>query len=127
MEVFEGMPHFENNCNRVPRTVLLVDTSRNNQKLSKVLGLLNSQLKPEGLRIRTLSPIRRFGQGLPYSLHRPFSQGTILQEQSAQNRRRTKHNTYRPLDYHWVILSTSKPFNYFLARHDEIRYAFDPP
>ena len=34
--------------------------------------------------------------------------------------------TYRPLDDHWVILSTSKAFNYFRVGRDEIRCAFDP-
>ena len=38
-----------------------------------------------------------------------------------------KHKTYRPLDDHWVILSTSNAFDYFRARRDEIRFTFDPP
>ena len=32
---------------------------------------------------------------------------------------------YGPLDDHWVILSTSKAFNYFQARRDKIRCVFD--
>ena len=35
---------------------------------------------------------------------------------------RTKHNTFRPLDDHRVILSTWKAFDYFRARPDEIRF-----
>ena len=35
--------------------------------------------------------------------------------------------TYHPLDDHWVILSTSKAFEYFRARGDEIVFTFDPP
>ena len=38
-----------------------------------------------------------------------------------------KHKAYSPLDDRWVILTTSKAFDYFRARRDEIRYAFDPP
>ena len=40
--------------------------------------------------------------------------------------KRAKYKTYSPLDDHWVILSTSNAFNYFRARRDEIRFAFDP-
>ena len=34
--------------------------------------------------------------------------------------------TYSPLDDRWVILTTSKAFDYFRARRDEIRFVFDP-
>ena len=37
------------------------------------------------------------------------------------------YKTYCALDDRWVILTTSKAFQYFLARRDEIRFAFDPP
>ena len=40
---------------------------------------------------------------------------------------RAKHKTYRPLDDHLVILSTSKAFDYFRAQGDEIRFKFGPP
>ena len=38
---------------------------------------------------------------------------------------RAKHKTYSPLDDHWVILSSSKAFDYFRTRRDEIRCVFD--
>ena len=41
--------------------------------------------------------------------------------------RRAKHKTYSPLDDQWFILSSSKAFNYFRTRRDEIRCVFDPP
>ena len=37
-----------------------------------------------------------------------------------------KHKTYLPRDDQWVILSTSKAFDYFRARRDEIRFTSDP-
>ena len=36
-------------------------------------------------------------------------------------------STRPPLDDHWVIISTSKAFNYFPSRRDKIRCPFDPP
>ena len=36
-----------------------------------------------------------------------------------------KHKAYNPLDDYWVILTTSKAFDYFRARRDEVRFAFD--
>ena len=39
---------------------------------------------------------------------------------------RAEHKTYSPLDDHWVILTTSKAFDYFRARRDEIRFVYDP-
>ena len=40
---------------------------------------------------------------------------------------RVQHKTYSRLDDQWVILSSSKAFNYFRTRRDEIRCVFDPP
>ena len=77
--------------------------------------------------IRTLSPLRRFRQGPPYSPNRLVSQSATLLEWSVQGCQRAEHNTYCPLDDHWVILTISKAFHYFRARRDEIRFAFDPP
>ena len=34
---------------------------------------------------------------------------------------------YSPLDDRWVMLMTSKAFQYFRVRRYEIRFAFDPP
>ena len=45
-----------------------------------------------------------------YSPHRLASQSAMLQERSVQGCRRTKYKTHSPLDDHWIILSTSKPF-----------------
>ena len=41
--------------------------------------------------------------------------------------RRDEHKTYGPLDDYWVILSTSKAYDYLRARRDEICFVFDPP
>ena len=77
--------------------------------------------------IRALSPLRRFGQVLSYSPRRLVSQSAMLEERSVQGCRRAKHKTYSPLDDQLVILSTSKAFDYFKARRDEIRFISDPP
>ena len=49
----------------------------------------------------------------------------MLWERSVHGCRTAKHKTYRPLDDHWVIRSTSKAFDYFRARRDETRFTFD--
>ena len=68
-----------------------------------------------------MSPVSRFGQDPSYySPHGLISQSTMLQKRSVQGYRRTKHKTYRPLDKQWVIPSTSKQFNYFLAPRDKM-------
>ena len=46
---------------------------------------------------------------------------------SVQGCRGAEQAICRPLDDHLTILSTSKAFNYFRARRDEIRCAFDFP
>ena len=38
-----------------------------------------------------------------------------------------KYKTSSLLDDYRVLLSTSKAFNYFRTRQDEIRFAFNPP
>ena len=38
----------------------------------------------------------------------------------------TEQKTYSPLDGCWVILTTSKVINFFSARRDDNRFAFDP-
>ena len=55
------------------------------------------------------------------------SQSAMFKERFVQGCRRAKHKTYSPLDDHWVILSSSKAFDYFRTRRDEIRCVFDPP
>ena len=62
--------------------------------------------------IRTLSPLRRFGQDPSYSPNRLVSQSAMLLERSVQCCRMAKHKTYIPLDEQCVILSFSKAFNY---------------
>ena len=81
----------------------------------------------QGTKIRTLSPLRSFGQGPSYSPNRLVSQSAMLYERSVKGCTRAKHKTYSPLDDHWVILSSSKAFDYFRTRRDEIRCVFDPP
>ena len=49
----------------------------------------------------------------------------MLKEMSVQGCTRAKHKIYRPLDDLWLILSTSKAFDYWRARRDKIRFAFD--
>ena len=39
----------------------------------------------------------------------------------------TELNTFSPFDDSWVILTTLQTYNYFRARRDDIRFAFDPP
>ena len=90
-------------------------------------GRRSPVLQSEGVRIRTLSSLRRFGQGTSFSPNRLVSQSAMLQEKIEQDCKRAKHNNYRPLDDHWIILTTSKAVHYFRARRDEIRSAFDPP
>ena len=41
----------------------------------------------------------------------------MLYERSVQGWRRVKHKTYSPFDDHWVILSSSKAFDYSPSRH----------
>ena len=48
-------------------------------------------------------------------------------ERSIQGCKMAKHKTYCPVDDQWVILSSSKAFNYFLTRRDESRCVFEPP
>ena len=60
--------------------------------------------------------LRRFGQGPSYSPNRLVSQSAMLYERSVQGFMRAKHKTHGPLDDQWVILSSSKAFNYFLTR-----------
>ena len=79
-------------------------------------GWRSPDYQSEGAGIRTLSPLRRFRQGPSYSPNRLVSQSATLKECSVQGCKRAKHNTYSPLNDHWVILSTSKAFRYFLAR-----------
>ena len=85
--------------------------------------IISALKKLEETGIRTLAPLRRFGQGASYmyssSPRRLVSQSAMLQERSVKGCRRTTHKTHRPLDVHWVILSTSKPFTelqYFPSR-----------
>ena len=74
------------------------------------------------------SHLRRFWQCPSYSPHRLVShQNAKFQEQSVQSCRTTQLKSCLPLDDHWVILSTSKPFNYFLARRFDIQGSFGPP
>ena len=85
-------------------------------------------LQSEFMRKRALSPLRRLGQVPSYSPHCFVSQSTMLWEKSVQSVvLRAKYKTYRPLDDHWVIFSTSKAISYSRARRDEIRCSFDPP
>ena len=65
-------------------------------------------------------------QGQSYSPNRLVSQSAMLKEYSVQSYIRAKHKTYRPLDDLRVILPTSQAFDYFRARSDKIRFAFDP-
>ena len=39
---------------------------------------------------------------------------------SVQGSRRAKHKTFIPLDDHWVILSSSKAFEYVRTRRDVV-------
>ena len=59
-----------------------------------------------------LSPLRSFGQVPSYSPNRLVSKSAMLKERHVQGCKRAKHKTYSPLDDHWVILSTSKAFDY---------------
>ena len=68
-----------------------------------------------------LSPLRRFGQVPSYSPHRLVGQSAMLKERSVQDCRSAKHKTYRLLDDHWVIVSTSKAFDYW--EPDETKFA----
>ena len=83
--------------------------------------------KSEGTKIRTLSPLRRFGQGPSYSPNRLVSQSAMLSEKFVQGCTRAKHKTYSPLDDQWIMLSSSKAFNYFRSRRDKIRCVIGPP
>ena len=91
-----------------------------NCKRAQVQGLKESRLTIRGDDNQGLSPLRRFGQVPSYSPRSLVSQSETLCERSVQGCGMAKNNTYSPLDYHWVILSTSKAFNYFRARRDEI-------
>ena len=75
---------------------------------------------------RDYSPLRRFRQGPSYSPNRLVSQIATFMEWSVQGCKKAKHKTYSPLDDCRVILTTSKAFQYFRARLEEIRFAFDP-
>ena len=54
-------------------------------------------------------------------------EGQSTRSVHVQGCRRAKYKTYGPLDDQWVILSTSKAFDNFRARWDEIRFTSDPP
>ena len=96
-------------------------------KRAQVQGLKESRLTIRRDGIGALSPLRRFGQVPSYSPYRLVSQSAILKERSVQGCRRVKHKTFRLLDDHLVILSTSKAFDHFRARRDEIRFTLYPP
>ena len=90
-------------------------------------GWRSPDYQSEGTGIRTLSPLRRFRQGPSYSPNRLVSQSATLKEWSVQDCKRAKHKTFSPLEDRWVILTSSKAFDYFRAWRDEIRFAFYPP
>ena len=90
-------------------------------------GWRSHEKKSQRTIIRTLLPLRGFGQGPLYSSNCFVSKSVTLQKRSAQGCKRAKHKAYRPLDDRWVILRTSKAFLYFRARRDEICCAFDSP
>ena len=75
--------------------------------------LRSPDLQSEGTKIRTFSPLRRFGQGPSYSPNRLVSQNAMHYGRSVQGCLRANHKTYGPLDDQWVILSSSEEFNYF--------------
>ena len=85
-------------------------------------------LQSEGTRIRALSPPRRFGEAPSYTSNCLVGQSAMLKGRSVQGCRRANYETYRPLDDHRVILSTSKAFGCFQARPDENpSHLIDPP
>ena len=73
-------------------------------------GCRNPNKQSEGIKLRTLSPLQRFGQGPSCSPYRLVSQPERLKEESEHGCRGAKYKTYCLLDDPWIILSTSKAF-----------------
>ena len=79
------------------------------------------RLKYSQLAIREDMPV------IKSTVNRLVSQRVTLQERSVQGCERVKYKPYSHLDDRWVTLTTSKAPQYFRARRDEIRCAFNPP
>ena len=83
-------------------------------KLSASSGPRNNpDLQLEGTKIKTLSPLRRFGQVPSYCPRRLVSQSSMLWGRYVQGCKRIKRKTSRPFDDHRVILTTSNGVELF--------------
>ena len=77
-------------------------------KRSQVQRPENSRLTVRGAKIRALSPLRRFEQTTSYSPTTVLVRLQCARKDLYKAVEGTKHKTYRPVDDHWVILSTSR-------------------
>ena len=93
-------------------------------KRAQVKGIMESRQKLRGDEDQGPVSSEEDGQVLLFSPQRLVNQSQCFRKALFKV---VEGPSTRPIDDRWVIRSTSKAFDFFIVRRNEIRFTFDPP